>query len=168
MPVEIAEPAVGVAVRVALPTLLPHQLQRQVFMGLQILVDLCSLALDAFAKRPPSAVVEIASARSAGHPRSRATAISLRPLEPRTRTHGRYSVKLNNCGRSGVGSARGNRVVELLSTCAWSASFVATRGFSTYQWTPSSPRLPCAAIPISCRSLFRTTTVKLIGFSSEC
>src|SRR5947208_4634477 len=129
MPVEIAEPAVGVAVRVALPTLLPHQLQRQVFMGLQILVgSVSSLALDAFAKRPASAVVEIASARSAGHPKSRATAISLRPLGPRTRTHGRYSVKLNNCGRSGVGSARGNRVVELLSTCAWSASFVATRG----------------------------------------
>src|SRR5947209_17587819 len=39
-------------------------------------------------------------------------------------------------------------------------------GFSTYQWTPS-PRLPCAAVPISCRSPFRTITVKLIGFSSD-
>src|ERR1700733_432692 len=30
-----------------------------------------------------------------------------------------------------------------------------------------SPRLPYAAIPIRCRSPFRTTTVKPIGFSSE-
>src|SRR5450432_4843421 len=39
-------------------------------------------------------------------------------------------------------------------------------GVSTYQWSPA-PRMPCAAIPISCRSPFRTTTVKLIGFTSE-
>src|ERR1035438_5139712 len=30
-----------------------------------------------------------------------------------------------------------------------------------------SPRLPYAAVPIRCRSPFRTTTVKPIGFSSE-
>ena len=29
------------------------------------------------------------------------------------------------------------------------------------------PRLPYAAVPIRCRSPFRTTTVKLIGISSE-
>src|ERR1019366_1295837 len=40
-------------------------------------------------------------------------------------------------------------------------------GFSTYQWSPP-PRLPCAAIPIRCRSVFRTTTVIPIGFASEC
>ena len=42
-------------------------------------------------------------------------------------------------------------------------------GFSTYQWTAQPPRLPCAvlSVPIRCRSPFRTTTVKLIGFSSE-
>src|SRR6266404_3702403 len=129
MPVEVAEPAVGVAVRVVPPDTLATPVAAS---GLYAFANpggyVSSLALDAFAKRPASAVVEIASARSAGHPKSRATAISLRPLGPRTRTHGRYSVKLNNCGRSGVGSARGNRDVELLSTCAWSASFVATRG----------------------------------------
>ena len=45
--------------------------------------------------------------------------------------------------------------------------FLWQRGFSTYQWSPP-PRLPCAAVPIPCRSLFRTTAVISIGFSSEC
>src|SRR5450755_4197599 len=39
-------------------------------------------------------------------------------------------------------------------------------GVSTYQWSPA-PRLPCAAVPIRCRSPFRTTTVKLIAIGSE-
>ena len=42
-------------------------------------------------------------------------------------------------------------------------------GVSTYQWTAQPPRLPCAvlSVPIRCRSVFRTTTVRPIAFSSE-
>src|SRR5437868_12797346 len=39
-------------------------------------------------------------------------------------------------------------------------------GVSTFSGV-QSPRLPYAVLPISCRSPFRTTTVKPIGISSE-
>jgi hypothetical protein len=44
-PVEIAEAAIAIALRVALAPLLPDQLQSQVFVGLQILVDLRPIRL---------------------------------------------------------------------------------------------------------------------------
>src|SRR5947209_7059759 len=62
--------------------------------------------------------METASAPSAGHSNSPATATSRRPLARRTRIHGRCSGKWNNCGRSDAGSVRANGAAELLSTCA--------------------------------------------------
>ena len=47
-PVEIAKPAIAIAVRTALAAFLPHQLQRQVLVGLQLLVNLGPIRLRTF------------------------------------------------------------------------------------------------------------------------
>ena len=66
----------------------------------------------------------------------------------------------------GAGSVRAIRAAAPLLTCAQSASSVAVWG-SPLQWTPSAATAAPRAVPIRCRSVFQTTTVRLIDISSE-
>ncbi len=64
--------------------------------------------------------------RSVGRPCPPAAATSRRRPRPPRYIHGRCSGKWSNCGQSDAGSIPRNGAAELPSTCAWSASSVAT------------------------------------------
>src|ERR1017187_7244761 len=166
-PVQIAEPAVTIAVPVALAPFLPDQLQRQILVGLKLMVDNGPVRLRMLA--PDLWRGPLWKQRLSDLPVI--PGVWQRPL---------------CASRLGGGNVIVNRALRDRTTAAdlmlahpegmqpqyflqlaHGQPFLWQRGFSTYQWSPP-PRPPCAAVPILCRSVFRTTTVIPIGFSSEC
>src|SRR5450631_1412894 len=153
---------IAIAVGVALAALLPDQLQGQVLVRLQLLMDLRPFRLRMF---PPN--------RRRGPLRKQRPldllvipVLRRRPLHP-GRLRGRQ-VLVDGALRDGA--TAGNLVLaqsegmepQNFLQLAHGQPLLWQLGVSTYQWSPA-PRLPCAAVPIQCRSAFRTTTAKPIG-----
>src|SRR5882724_777323 len=167
LPIEIAESAIAIAFGVALAPFLPDQLQRQVLVGLKLLVD----------RRPVRFRMLTPDLWRGSLWKQRLSdlpvipAVWQRPLYASRLGGGNVSV--NRALRDPT--AAGDLVLahpkgmqpQYFLQLAHGQPFLWQRGFSTYQWSPL-PRLPCAAVPIPCRSVFRTTTVIPIVFSSEC
>lgn len=163
---EFAEAAVAVPVWVVLPALLPDQLQGQVFVRLQLFADLRPVRLWVF---PPN--------RERGSLRKQCSFDLL--VIPVLRQGPLYAGRLRGRqvlvdGALRYGATTGDLVLahsegmepQNFFQFAHGQPFLWQLGVSTYHWSPAPP-LPYAAVPISCRSPFRTTTVKLIAISSE-
>src|ERR1700676_2507542 len=158
-PIQIAESAVTIAFRVALARFLPDQLQRQVLVRLKFLVDLGPVRLRVFApdggsrtvgEQPPLNLLI-------------APLLRHRPLHP-GRLRGRH-VFMD--GALGKRTTPGDLMLAQSEGLEPQNFFQLTHG-QPFLWQldspltsgAKSPRLPCAAVPIPCRSPFRTTTVK--------
>ena len=135
-PVEIAEAAVAVAVRVGLAVLLPEQLQGDVFVGLQFPMNDAKSG-GGYCPAGRAATRSGNSGRpTPARPGRRSPASSLPSPGRPAGTRKPCSARWNNWTRSGAGSVRGNGAAELLSACAWSTSLVAIWESSTFQWSP--------------------------------
>jgi len=153
------------SLRVDLASFLPDQLQGQVLVRPATPGESAtSPAPDACAKRRAPTAAETAPARSGWSPQS-----SARPRTPAAWAAGHVFMD----GALGNGTTAGD--LMLAQSEEWSrrtsfnlrmVSLFCGNWFSTTSGV-QFPRLPCAAVPIRCRSAFRTTTVKLIGISSE-
>src|ERR1019366_5123006 len=152
-PVQIAEPAVAVALGIALTPFLPDQLQRQILVGLEFLVDTGPVRLRMLAPdlwRGPLRKQRLSDL-------SVIPAVWQWPL---------YASRLGG-GNVIVDGALRDRTTagdlmlahpegmepQYFLQLAHGQPFLWQRGFSTYQWSPP-PRPPCAAVPIPCRSVF--------------
>ena len=166
-PVQIAEPAVAIAFGIALTSFLPDQLQRQVLVGFEFMVHTGPVRLRMLAPNlwrgplwkqrfPDFSVIPV---------------FSQRPLHASRLGGG--NVRVNGALRDGT--TAGDLMLahpegmqpQYFLQLAHGQPFLWQRGFSTYQWS-LPPRLPRAVVPIPCRSVFRTTAVIPIGFSSDC
>ena len=165
-PVEIAEAAIGIAVRVALTSLLPDQLQGKVLVGLQVLVDLLPIRLRVFAPDGENGPLR----------KQRLLDLLVAPVLRQRPCHasrfGGGHVLMD--GALGNGTTAGDLMLaqsegaepQNFLQLAHGQPLLWQLGVSTYQWNPAATAT-LRFVPISCRSAFRTTTVRPIGFSSE-